>query len=66
MDYGKYGGSIMKRLLEITEKVPQIREAVRRTIRKLQVELNRKFEEMKTQKFQKEDLVWYFDKLAAM
>ncbi len=34
MDYGKYGGSIMERLLEITEKVSQIREAARRAIRK--------------------------------
>ncbi len=32
MDYGKHGGSIMKRLLEITEKVPQLREAARRAI----------------------------------
>ncbi len=32
MDYGKYEGSIMERLLEITEKVSQLREAARRTI----------------------------------
>ncbi len=32
MDYEKHRGSIMKRLLEITEKVPQLREAARRTI----------------------------------
>ncbi len=48
IDYGKHGGSIMERLLEITEKVPQLREAVRRAIRKSQAELNRKFEGMKT------------------
>src|SRR6266540_7076848 len=29
MDYGKQGGSIMKRLLEITEKVSQLRKAAR-------------------------------------
>src|SRR6266498_4424019 len=32
MDHGKHGGSIMERLLEITEKVPQLREAARRAI----------------------------------
>src|SRR6266536_4872416 len=66
MNYGKYGGSIMERLLEITEKVSQLREAARRAIRKLQAELDRKFEGMKTQEFQKGDLVWYFDKPAAI
>ncbi len=66
MDYKKYGGFILKKLLEITEKVPQLREAARRVIQKLQAELNKKFKEMKIQKFQKEDLVWYFNKPAAM
>ncbi len=32
IDYGKHGSSIMKRLMEITEKVPQLREAARRVI----------------------------------
>ncbi len=32
MDYGKHEGSIMERLLEITEKVPQLKEAARRAI----------------------------------
>ncbi len=32
MDYGKHGGSIMKRLLEIIEKVSQIRKAAKRVI----------------------------------
>jgi len=36
MDYGKYEGSILKRLLKITEKVSQLREAARRTIQKSQ------------------------------
>ncbi len=66
MDYRKYEGSIMKRLLEITEKIPQLREAARRAIRKSQAELDRKFEGLKIQEFQKGDLVWYFDKSAAM
>ena len=66
MDYGKHEGSIMERLLEITEKVPQLREAARRAIRKSQAELDKSFEGMKTQEFQKGELVWYFDKPAAM
>ncbi len=32
IDYRKHGGSIMKRLLEITKKVPQLRETARRAI----------------------------------
>ncbi len=51
INYKKHGGSIMERLLEIIEKVPQLREAVRRVIRRLQVELDRKFEGIKTQEF---------------
>src|SRR6266540_3963662 len=66
MDHGKHGGFIMERLLEITEKVLQLREAARRAIRKSQAELDKRFEGMKTQEFQKGDLVWYFDKPAAM
>src|SRR6266498_1958791 len=66
MDYGKHGGSIMERLLKITEKVPQLREVARRAIRKSQAELDKSFEGMKTQEFQKGKLVWYFDKPAAM
>ena len=56
----------MERLLKITEKVLQLREAARRTICTSQAELDRKFKGMKIQKFQKGDLVWYFDKPAAM
>ena len=47
MDYRRHEGSIMERSLEITEKVSQLRKAVRRAIRKLQAELDRKFEGMK-------------------
>ncbi len=32
MDYEKYGGSIMKKLLKITEKVLQLRKVTKRTI----------------------------------
>ncbi len=32
IDYRKHGNSIMERLLEIIEKVPQLREAARRAI----------------------------------
>ncbi len=66
MDYGPYGGSIIERLLEITEKVSQLREAARRAIRKAQAELDRKFEGKPQRSFQKGELVWYFDKAAAM
>ncbi len=66
MDYEKHGGFIMERLLKITEKVSQLREAARRAIWKSQVELDKKFKGMKTQEFQKEDLVWYFNKSVAI
>ena len=66
MDYKKHGSSIMKRLLKITEKVPQLREVARRAIWKSQAELDRKFKGIKIQEFQKEDLIWYFDKPAAI
>ena len=66
MDYGKYEGFIIERLLKITEKVPQLRETAKRAIRKSQAELDKKFQGIKTQEFQKRNLVWYFDKLAAM
>ncbi len=66
MDYGKYGGSIMERLLKITKKISQLREAAKRAIQKSQAELDRKFQRIKIQEFQKGDLVWYFDKSVAM
>ncbi len=47
MDYRKYRGSIMERLLEITEKISQLREAARRAIQKSQAELDRKFKKIK-------------------
>ena len=51
MDYEKHENSIMERLLEIMEKVSQLREAARRAIWKSQAELDKKFEGMKTQEF---------------
>ncbi len=57
MDYGPYRGSIIERLLEITEKVPQLRKVARRVIWKAQVELDRKFEGKSQRSFQKEELV---------
>jgi len=66
MNYRLHGGLIIERLLEITDKIPQLREMIRRTIRKAQAELDRKFEEKLQKNFQKEELVWYYDKPAAM
>ena len=66
MDYRPHGGSIIERLLEITEKVPQLREVARRAIQKAQAELDRKFEGKPQRSFQKGELVQYFDKAAAM
>ncbi len=66
MDYGPYRGFIIERLLEIMEKIPQLREAARRAIQKAQAELDRKFEGKSQQSFQKGELVWYFDKAAVM
>ncbi len=34
INYRPHGGSIIERLIEITDKVPQLREMARRTIRK--------------------------------
>ncbi len=51
IDYRKYESSIMERLLEIIEKLPQLREAARRVIQKLQAELDRKFQRIKIQEF---------------
>ncbi len=48
IDYEKYKGSIMEKLLKIIKKVPQLRKAARRAIQKLQAELDRKFQGMKT------------------
>ena len=53
---------MVERLLEITDKVPQLRTSARRSIKMIQEKLEEKFREKKEIKFQKEDLVLYFDK----
>jgi transposase InsO family protein len=58
--------SIIERLLEITDKVPQLRESARRAIKKAQEELEHKFQKGKEIIFKKGELVWYFDKAKAM
>src|SRR6266498_3130899 len=60
MDYGPHGGSIIERLLEITEKVPQLQESARRAIRKAQAELDRKFKGKSQRSFQKGELSMVF------
>ncbi len=58
--------SMIERLLEITEKVPQLREAARRAIKKSQDDLEKKFQNNREVIFQKGQLVWYYDKAKAM
>jgi transposase InsO family protein len=58
--------SIIERLLEITEKVPQLREAARRAIKLSQEELEKKLQPKIELIFQKGQLVWYYDKAKAM
>jgi len=66
IDYGLYEDSIIERLVEITDKIPQLREIARRTICKVQAELDRKFKGKSQRNFQKVELVWYYDKSATM
>jgi len=47
MNYGKYGGFIIERLLKIIKKISQLRETAKKMIQKSQAELDRKFEGMK-------------------
>ena len=69
-DYGGLQGSLnvpnqetlVERLLEITDKVPQLRTSARRSIKIIQEKLEEKFGEKKETKFQKGDVVLYFDK----
>src|SRR5687767_3298835 len=58
--------SMIERLLQITEKVPQLREAARRAIKKSQDDLEKKFQNKREVIFQKGQLVWYYDKAKAM
>ena len=61
MDSPSKGQELIERLLEITDKIPQLRTNVRRAIKKVQVKLKETFKG-KEVKFQKGDLVLYFDK----
>ncbi len=61
MDNPSKGQELIKRLLEITDKVSQLWTNVRRAIKKAQAKLKETFNK-KEVKFQKSDLVLYFDK----
>ena len=54
--------TLVERLLEITDKVLQLRTSARKSIKLIQEKLEEKFREKKETKFQKGDLVLYFDK----
>ena len=64
MDSLSKGQELIKRLLEITNKVPQFRTNAKRAIKKAQAKLEETFKG-KEVKFQKGDLVLYFDKVLA-
>ncbi len=61
MDNPSKGQELIERLLEITDKVLQLRTNTRRVIKKTQAKLKKTFKE-KEVKFQKDDLILYFDK----
>src|SRR6266540_6543984 len=52
--------------MEKKENGTEIRGLGKRAIWKAKAELDRKFEEKPQRSFQKGELVWYFDKVAAM
>ena len=62
MDSSSKGQKLIERLLEITDKVLQLRTNARRAIRKTQAKLEETFNK-KEVKFQKDDLILYFDKV---
>ncbi len=64
MDSPSKGQELIKRLLEITDKVSQLRTNARRAIKKVQAKLKKTFKG-KEVKFQKSNLVLYFDKALA-
>ena len=64
MDSLSKGQELIERLLEITDKVSQLRTNTRRAIKKVQAKLEETFNKKKV-KFQKGDLVLYFDKALA-
>jgi transposase InsO family protein len=57
--------TLVERLMEITDKVPQLRESARRAIQRSQAQLNEKLQGNQ-RIFQKGELVWYYDKAKAM
>ena len=64
MDSLSKGQELIERLLEIIDKVPQLRTNTRRAIKKAQAKLEETFNK-KEVKFQKGNLVLYFDKALA-
>ena len=65
MDSPGKGQELIERLLEIMDKVSQLQTNVRRAIKKAQAKLKETFNK-KEVKFQKGDLVLYFDKALAV
>src|SRR5688572_23957807 len=65
MDNANKSQTLIERLLTITDKVSQLREISHRTIKEIQNKLDEKFGEQKERRFQKGELVWYFDKAKA-
>ncbi len=64
IDSSSKGQKLIKRLLEITNKVSQLQTNARRVIKKAQAKLEETFKG-KEIKFQKGDLILYFDKVLA-
>ncbi len=64
MDSPSKGQELIERLLEITDKVSQLRTNARRAIKKAQTKLEETFNK-KEVKFQKGNLMLYFDKALA-
>ena len=65
MDSSSKEQKLIKRLLEIIDKVLQLHTNTKRAIKKVQAKLERIFKEKEVH-FQKRDLVFYFDKVLAV
>jgi transposase InsO family protein len=65
MDESRGTNTMVERLMEITDKVPQLRESARRAIQRSQEQLNEKLQG-KSLVFSKGELVWYFDKAKSL
>ena len=65
MDSSSKKQELIERLLEITNKVSQLQTNAKRVIKKAQVKLEETFNK-KEVKFQKGDLVLYFEKVLAV